>query len=572
MSERYTKVFSLRNNLYVTGSPVIISAGALLKDNQTGRILAQLKFQNISASIIKAISVQLMPLDTIGKKLGDTIDYQYLDLHMGRDEETGQKVPIVLPDHSTRAFNVSISEVIFSDNAIWKSSNKLWEELKPPVTLQQALKSQELVKQYRIKFGDQCRYKPNHQNDLWQCSCGVYNHNNEAKCHNCGIKIADLDSLNIKQLDEECEIRVKSESEKRLREKTEKSIKRKKLATLAISVCIITFALWTGIKFVDDYINSNKTYNAAIDLAASGSYEEAATVFKSLGNFKDSQERAQQSMYDYAQKLIDGGDLENASIIFRGLGDFKDSQEKVKECMYSRAQEFIKVGQYEDAISLLSKLGDYQDSHDLLTTAQNELKNEIYALAYYNLRVGNYSEAIHQFLALGNFKDSLEKMQMAQNEKEVVDTMYYSVKDAYEQMLTLNVTSDFAKKLTKLYTYCGRFECVQNGRKYTLQSDFQFRSDFDVTSEYHYMFNTNNYYWNMTTPKEDVLAVDKGYDVYYLFTDPEGNPKNIRINMDCATRSEIGTEGKAQFLNGDIHITIKDSHKTYYNLVYTKVQ
>ena len=42
MSERYTRLFALEENLYSDGSPVVISAGALLKDNQTGAVLAQL--------------------------------------------------------------------------------------------------------------------------------------------------------------------------------------------------------------------------------------------------------------------------------------------------------------------------------------------------------------------------------------------------------------------------------------------------------------------------------------------------------------------------------------------------
>lgn len=32
MSERYLKLFSLEENLYIPGSPVLIAAGALLKD------------------------------------------------------------------------------------------------------------------------------------------------------------------------------------------------------------------------------------------------------------------------------------------------------------------------------------------------------------------------------------------------------------------------------------------------------------------------------------------------------------------------------------------------------------
>lgn len=36
MSERYTKLFSLPPDLYAQGSPLIVSAGNLLKDNVTG--------------------------------------------------------------------------------------------------------------------------------------------------------------------------------------------------------------------------------------------------------------------------------------------------------------------------------------------------------------------------------------------------------------------------------------------------------------------------------------------------------------------------------------------------------
>lgn len=40
MSERYEKLFSLPQNFYAQGSPLLIEAGNLLKDTQTGRVLA----------------------------------------------------------------------------------------------------------------------------------------------------------------------------------------------------------------------------------------------------------------------------------------------------------------------------------------------------------------------------------------------------------------------------------------------------------------------------------------------------------------------------------------------------
>ena len=46
MAERFEKLFELPNNLYSSGSPVIVVAGALLKDTETGRIIVQLKYHS----------------------------------------------------------------------------------------------------------------------------------------------------------------------------------------------------------------------------------------------------------------------------------------------------------------------------------------------------------------------------------------------------------------------------------------------------------------------------------------------------------------------------------------------
>ena len=96
MSERYSKLFTLPENLYTTGAPVVIAAGALLKDNQSGNVLAQLKLQNINSRRIKAATVQIFPMDTAGDAIDETATYQYLDLNAGRDEFFGQKTAIPL--------------------------------------------------------------------------------------------------------------------------------------------------------------------------------------------------------------------------------------------------------------------------------------------------------------------------------------------------------------------------------------------------------------------------------------------------------------------------------------------
>ena len=86
MPERYSRLYSLTENLYTNGAPVIISAGALLKDNTTGKILVQLKIRSISNKKIKALTINIVAHDTVGRVISDPISYQVLDLSISRDE------------------------------------------------------------------------------------------------------------------------------------------------------------------------------------------------------------------------------------------------------------------------------------------------------------------------------------------------------------------------------------------------------------------------------------------------------------------------------------------------------
>ena len=185
MSERYLKLFSLEENLYIPGSPVSIAAGALLKDTQTGRILGQLKLQNISDQPIKAATVELVPLDTVGNPLGEPVSYQYLDLKVTRDAYWGSQDPIRFSDPSTRAYTASVKEVIFSDNSIWTAPNSAWKALPAKTTLETQLDDFELVTQYKMHFGLDCQYAYQTVEDLWYCPCGAVNHQGERACHSC---------------------------------------------------------------------------------------------------------------------------------------------------------------------------------------------------------------------------------------------------------------------------------------------------------------------------------------------------------------------------------------------------
>lgn len=119
MSERYTRLFSLQENLHQSGCPVLISAGALLKDNSTGKLIVQLKFRNISDQNIKAVKIKIHAFDTAGIALKGIESFSYLDLNAEQDEEFGSKTPVVLPDKTSRSFSVEILAVAYSSGDVY---------------------------------------------------------------------------------------------------------------------------------------------------------------------------------------------------------------------------------------------------------------------------------------------------------------------------------------------------------------------------------------------------------------------------------------------------------------------
>ena len=200
MSERYARLFSLPENLYQPGSPVMILAGALLKDNQTGGILALMKFKNVGTKPIRGLKVRFFPQDLTGIDLDQPLEHQYLDLNAARDGEFGQKEPVALPNAVTRAFRVEVFQVVFADGTLWNQEQSQWSPMPPLQALETALGDKELCKEYQILYGANCRIMPQEDKGLWRCTCGAWNMESEANCHACGKNLDQLKALDLEQL------------------------------------------------------------------------------------------------------------------------------------------------------------------------------------------------------------------------------------------------------------------------------------------------------------------------------------------------------------------------------------
>lgn len=344
MSERYSKLYALPENLYAEGSPVIIAAGALLKDNQTGKVLAQLKLRNIAKKTIKAVSVCVEPLDTVGKPLGEVVSYQYLDLHADRDIDFGQKSPIALPDAATRSFAVSVSEVIFTDNSIWDGVSLPWEALNKPAPLD-SLNDSELAKQFRMEFGSSCEILPSEQKDLWFCVCGALNRKEEASCHRCSKTLSTLQSIDMDELRRAKDARRAAEKEQAEKEAAAAKVKAKKMGKIAAIVVPILVVLIVAAVIISNSVKKSNAYEFALSLVESGQYEDAIEHFTALGDYKDSTEQIQlaeaamlesqqANAYADAIALLEAGNHSEAYAAFEVLGDYKDSKELLSSFVY----------------------------------------------------------------------------------------------------------------------------------------------------------------------------------------------------------------------------------------------
>lgn len=120
MSERYTRLFTLPINMNMEGAPIVIAAGALLKDNDTDDVLAQIKFKNISEETIKAVKVSVQSFDQFGAEIKE-VPFEYTNLSAKSGEEFGSRIPVFLNNDRIRSYSVIVTEVAFENGSVWQT-------------------------------------------------------------------------------------------------------------------------------------------------------------------------------------------------------------------------------------------------------------------------------------------------------------------------------------------------------------------------------------------------------------------------------------------------------------------
>lgn len=420
--ERYASLYRLSENQYTAGSPVLLEAGALLKDSRTGAVLVQLKMRSVSAKPIRAVMVAVDAFDVSGAPLEGVAEYQYLDLSVPRDEPFGQHQAIVLPDANTRRAAARCTRAVFADGTSWEAAPAAaWSPLPKSTALEEAL-SPELSEQYRRDTAQSAQNLPQQCGGLWNCTCGALNGAEEQVCHRCGLsldtQLAALDETALREhLAAHKEAKAKK-AEELCRQEKERQAQcwRKMKKTLAVvlpaaAVCAVAAILITTV------IVPNQKHKEALALIEAGDYPAAYAILEELGK----PEEITQNKYDRALELIAAEDYKPAYELLEEIG----REDAIEENKYARALVSLDKGEYKVALGLLKDIGrqdefteqnkrdwaaallseeKYIDAYRLLTEIGDEeaITENKQARATELLEQGEYSEAYVLLQAIGD--------------------------------------------------------------------------------------------------------------------------------------------------------------------------
>lgn len=423
MSERFDKLYELPYELYSVGSPVVVLAGALLRDRTTGKALVQLKFQSISDIPIKAIKIDISVFDVSEKEIEGVKEYQYLDLHIAEGQEFGSNKAIILPNTVARSFNVSKMTVVLMDGDIISVAMPLGK-LPDTVDLK-SLNNQELVKQYQLEIGMPVKYVPQESNGIWRCTCGIWNKGE--KCSHCrAYKDIVFSAYDYSELTEKMNIRLaheKVEAEERAernRIKSEKNRNRsKKIAIISAAICSIIALYMVVTQWIyPSFIIPSGIYSNAEQLLEEGQYADAEEMFISIGEYKDALDRAEEAKiaqldiaYNKAINLYDEEYYEKAIVEFEKLNGYRDSKEKIAEIeeiilsiKYDDAVHLLSERKYDEAYSAFQSIWNYKDASVMMLEVRHLQANEM-------VEKGEYYNAARIFYSLSDYgyKDSWEK-------------------------------------------------------------------------------------------------------------------------------------------------------------------
>lgn len=118
--DRFEVLKYLKFNVWHSEWPLELLKGAITKDNATGNLLLQLKMCNISDKEIKSAYFTIECFNDAGDLIDNNLKYVYQDINIKPHECLGDDIAIKINDNKTRAINIILEQVVFSDDKVHK--------------------------------------------------------------------------------------------------------------------------------------------------------------------------------------------------------------------------------------------------------------------------------------------------------------------------------------------------------------------------------------------------------------------------------------------------------------------
>lgn len=519
-SQQSEVLFEDYPNVIHNGVPVLVEKVLLSRDPQTGSLTASCTFRSLTEKPLLAMLVDVCCTDVWGTTTESVEGFQYLDLRTARETVFGDDKKISIPNAATRFVEVNIKKVIFADRSLAEASaNKAVLPAQQP--LLSFFGSEALTNEYLRETGIDAQNTITEGGGYWRCTCGAINDEAENTCYRCAasksklLALQNVELISANLVAHQKEMREKEEQERAEREafrrqaeekkrlekeererksreaaaqyaeemrikKEQRQKKVKRISIITAAVLLILLAAYAVIWHIIPSIR----YSNADSALSNKQFDSAYEGFQSLGNYKDSEEKAKEALYQKASSLMNAGSFSDAAAEFSKVVNYKDSNDQEVYCenqaAYLDAKELFEAGKYSEAAEAFSLLGDFSDSAEQVNASNYQYAKKLFD-------DGSFEEAQAAFDALANYEDS----------RTLSKESYYQLASKYFE----------EKEYQKAYD---TFALISRNN-YKDSTDLQKESCYQLATE---LFNNEEYeeaynYFGKITTYKDSLAQSK---------------------------------------------------------------
>lgn len=593
-NKRFETIFESSESTYQEGSKVLIEKISLLKDNNDENLYVRCLFRSLTNQPIKALLIKVVARDVWRNIIAGVDEYQLLDLKTKIGDVFGQTIAILLPDKNTRSVDVFIKKVLYEDGRMIDIAESSYK-IENPQPLINVLKEKEVVDQYLRDTSKDSKYIPVEYNDIWRCSCGAVNLLGADTCYSCKItKNSNFQKLDYDSLKQRSDEFIEAEKEKAEKERERQRIlaeearkkkqeeeerqrlekaaaeaeelrRKKKRKRIILAVFLLIFILGAGYATIWHIIPMIR-YNKASDEISNNNYDAAYEIYTKL-DYKDSADKAIETLYLKGEYLITQEKFAEAADTFEKIPTYRDSNDKYSFCKteakYHEGIDKCNARDYEGAIAIFKELGNYSDAEEWIDKTN-------YAHADNCFNEKDYDEAARLFLALGSFEDANERYKESEYQKAITLVESEDYEGAIEIFEKFSYYSDSQDKLTQTkYTY-GKicYEGKEYLKAYELLSGLGTYEDAKTIS--------NKALYKQAGIEYKAKRYDKAFEYYYelpkKYKDSEEKAKESKYLLGCQCLENNDYKGASEAFGHRVLTEYEDSSEKYKEATYLYAQ